>query len=380
MKIFDRYMFKNLMVATLFIAFVLTIIIFLTQSLRLLDLVLNTGLSGSTFWILTLLALPRFFEVILPIAVMAATLFIYNKMNIDSEITAMRATGYSPYLLGRSGIKLAALITLILWVIAMWITPLSMSKMHKMRTALTSEISSILFKEGIFNQVGSGLTIYIKERTENGELAGLMIHDTRDENALPSTVLAKRGLMIMENNTQQIVVYDGSRQQFDPQSKILQRLAFDRYTIDIPMNGTTDTRWSEPEERTINALLNPDLNNPDDVKYLREFKVEIHRRITAPILALVYTLIALNFLLLGNYERRGQTKKIIACVIMTIILQGLYLAVYNIGKNADSGLALMYIMTIIPLLICVYLLSHKSEDTRYKILSALKLKLEGVRT
>ena len=61
MNIFDRYIFKNLLIATVFVAVTLAVVIFLTQSLRFLELVIESGASSSAFWVLTMLALPRFF-------------------------------------------------------------------------------------------------------------------------------------------------------------------------------------------------------------------------------------------------------------------------------------------------------------------------------
>ena len=94
--VFDRYIFKNVLVAATFIAVTLAVVIFLTQSLRFLELVIESGASGGTFWMLTFLAMPRFFEIIIPLSLMAATLFIYNRMTSDSELIAIRAAGYDP--------------------------------------------------------------------------------------------------------------------------------------------------------------------------------------------------------------------------------------------------------------------------------------------
>lgn len=377
MKIFDLYMFKNLSIATVFIAVILAVIVFLTQSLRFLELVLNAGSSSGAFWMLTMLALPRFFEVILPISIMAATLFLYNKMTVDSEITAMRATGYSSFALGRPAMILATLVTTLLWIIAMWITPLSIAKMQKMRTEMTSEFSSVLFREGIFNQLGNGLTVYIKERTSNGELAGLMIYDSRDETKPPSTILAKRGIIVANHTNQQVIVYEGSRQEFNEKTGILQRLAFERYTIDLPSNSATDVRWSEPEERTITELLKPDMSNESDIKSLRGFRVEIHRRIASPLLAMSYALIALSFLLLGQMERRGQAKRITAAVIMIIIIQGLFLTTYNMSKSSDLGVILMYALSVLPVFANIFILSGWSENARHKLSTLLHSKIHG---
>lgn len=368
MKIFDFYLLKNLVIATTFIALVLTLIIFLTQSLRFLEIVINAGSSGSAFWVLTALALPRFFEVILPLSIMAATLFLYNKMTIDSELIAMRATGHSSLALAKPAIILGVMVTIILWVMTMWIAPASVAKMQLMRHELKSEFSNFLFREGVFNAIGTGLTVYIGKKEEDGDLTGLMIHDTRDPSKLPTTVLAKRGMIVTGEKGNQVIVFDGVQQQYNPQNKILQKLTFDRYTIDLPDSGESDTRWVEPDERTIGQLMNPDPNNPRDMENLREFHVEIHRRIASPILALTFPILALTILLIGPINRRGQNGKIAIGIVSIMVIQGLFLSAYNLSRNSNGGLLLMYILTFAPLIGSLFLLSAKGEAIRRTLL------------
>jgi len=367
MKIFDRYLFKNLSIANLIVAVILATIIFLTQSLRFLDLVLNAGGSGNAFWILTLLALPRFFEIILPLSTMAATLFIYNKMLIDSEITAIRAAGLSPMALAQPVLALAFFISIILWNTTFWIAPASVSQMQKMRSELTTEFSNILFREGIFNAVGKGLTVYIKDRNAYGELEGLMIYDSSNESAPPTTILAKRGMMVEGENGPQVVVFDGSKQEYNKDNNILQRLSFDRYTIDLPDSGPVSQRWAEPEERSIWSLMRPNLSDERDKENLREFKTDFHKRISAPFLAITFPVIALCFLLLGPIDRRGQNKRIMGCILTSIILQSSYLSVYSLARNSDVGIFMLYLVPILPLIIGLFLLSKKSENLRYSL-------------
>lgn len=367
MKIFDRYLFKNLSIANLIVAVILATIIFLTQSLRFLDLVLNAGGSGNAFWILTLLALPRFFEIILPLSTMAATLFIYNKMLIDSEITAIRAAGLSPMALAQPVLALAFFISIILWNTTFWIAPASVSQMQKMRSELTTEFSNILFREGIFNAVGKGLTVYIKDRNAYGELEGLMIYDSRNESAPPTTILAKRGMMVEGENGPQVVVFDGSKQEYNKDNNILQRLSFDRYTIDLPDSGPVSQRWAEPEERSIWSLMRPNLSDERDKENLREFKTDFHKRISAPFLAITFPVIALCFLLLGPIDRRGQNRRIMGCILTSIILQSSYLSVYSLARNSDVGIFMLYLVPILPLIIGLFLLSKKSENLRYSL-------------
>lgn len=361
MRIFDKYLLKNLGLATVFITVTLAFIIFLTQSLRFLEIVINAGNAGYAFWTLTALALPRFLEVILPLSIMAATLFLYNKFTLDSELIAMRAVGHSHISLAKPALLISSCVALLLLIITMWVAPLSADKMHKLRLSLTSEFSSALFREGIFNPVGKGLTVYISNHTKGGELEGLMIHDTRDTTKPPTTVLAKRGMILDGEKGPQVIVFDGARHEFDPKSGILQRLAFERYTIQLPENEAIPTRWQQPDERTLGELLKPDLSNPRDVENLRAFSVEIHRRITTPFLSIVFTLIALNALLLGKVERRGQARKIILAVIGVIILQGIYIGASNFAKKGDFGLVLMYASTLLPLAFSIFILTESGQ-------------------
>ncbi len=366
--IFDRYLFKDLCVATIFVALTLAAVIFLTQSLRFLELVIDSGASSTTFWVLTFLALPRFFEIILPIALMAATVFIYNKLTMDSELIVMRSIGTSPMALARPALLMAALTTIVLWMMTMWLGPASLSNMQQMRQVVKAQYSTLLFREGVFNSVAPGLTVFIRDKSSNGELYGIVIHDSRKKTEPAVTVLAKRGVIVGTDEGQQVLVYDGSRQNMNTKTGLLDKLDFDRYLIDLP-EGTSPVRqrWREPDERTFIELLNPDPENARDVESRWEFMVEAHRRVVSPLLAPAFVMIALSFLLIGPIERRGQGLRITAAVVSTIVVQGLYLAAFNLSRQTGWGLFLMYVLTLLPLVTGLFLLSSAGEDFRRQV-------------
>ncbi len=370
--VFDRYLTKNLLWATLFTALSLASVIMLTQSLRFLELIINSGASSFSFFVLTFLAMPRFFEVILPIALMIGTVFIYNRMTADSEMIIMRATGFSPLRLSRPAIILAGIITLIVFTITAWVAPISLSKMQTMRVAIKAQYSSLLLRDGIFNAIGKDLTVYIHHREKNGELSGLLIHDSREGAPLPVTILAKRGVIVSDDAGQQVIVYDGSRQEYNPQTGALNRLDFERYSLDLPEAGPVRQRWREPDERTLYELLNPDEQARSDPKTLQEFRVEAHRRFVSPFLAITFTLVSLCCLMLGPLDRRGLGLRIVAASGGVILLQGLYLVSYNLAKEGILGLILMYTLVFVPLFVCYYLLSPQSDKFRSRAKARMK--------
>jgi len=342
--------------ATAMTTLILCIVIMLTQSLRFLELVLNSGASAWTFWILTLLVLPRFLVVVLPLSVMAGVLFVYNRMSADSEIVAAKSAGVSLFKLAKPAIILATLCSLFLWSITLWAAPASLSKLQEMREIIRAQISHYLIHEGVFNQIGDDVTVYVRQRLPNGDLRGVMIHDARDNQDRPSTIFARRGGLVTSEDAAQVVVYDGTRQQFDEETQSLNSLYFERYTLDLPDSGPIRTRWLEPDERSLSALLFPDLSVARNVESLSDFTVELHRRFITPWLALVYTLIACAALLCGSLQRRGQSRRIATALLAVVFIQGGVLSGLNIARHSDWGLLITYLLIIVPSFISIKML------------------------
>lgn len=367
MPIVDRYVFRNLFIATIFVTLVLSALVLLTQSLRFLELIVNSGASAWSFWGLTMLALPRFFEVIIPIGLMASVLFVYNKFTLESELVVLRALGFSPLRLARPALVLSGLFALFMFFCVSWLSPIATATMQKQRVVLKAQMSTLLFREGIFNQAGKGLMVYIRERAPNGDLLGLIIYDGREETESPMTIIAKRGVLVATDQGQQVIVYEGARQDFDRREKILKRLNFDQYTIDLPdEEGPVRVRWEEPEERTLGELFRPDLSNDIDRKARGEFLIEIYKRLATPLMVPSFTIIALCFLLLGSVDRRGQSKKILGAIAIMILLQVLFLAMYNLAKQSFIGVPLMFVVALGPILTGLIMLvsfGHSSAPT-----------------
>tara|TARA_R110002124_G_scaffold129483_1_gene291004 strand:+ start:310647 stop:311777 length:1131 start_codon:yes stop_codon:yes gene_type:complete len=369
MKIINQYLFWQLLGITVIVTLTLTGVIFLSQSLRFLELIIESGASGSIFMLLILLALPRFFEVIVPIALSIATLFLYNRMTTDSELVVMRSLGFSPGRIARPAIVLSILTSLLLMFMTTWAGPSASAKMQRLSKEVKAEYSSLIFREGVFNSVAKGVTIYIRKRNADGSLSGMLIHDARKKDEPASTIVAKSGVIVSTENGQQVLVFDGIRQSYNPKSKALNKLQFARYSIDIPNDqGRVSDRWVEPDERTFIQLLNPDLTDSDDLRHKREFMVEAHRRIISPLLAPCFALIALCALLLGPVDRRGQGRRIIVAAISIILLQSLYLVFFNIAKDHNFGIILLYMITMLPIVLCGYTLSQFGESFRRRLL------------
>src|SRR5205085_9591116 len=95
MSAIPAYIFRQIGGPLLFFTFVLTGVVWLSQSLRMLDLVINQSQSAATYIYLTLLALPSLMALILPFALFCAVLYALNRLYTESELVVFWAAGFS---------------------------------------------------------------------------------------------------------------------------------------------------------------------------------------------------------------------------------------------------------------------------------------------
>src|SRR5437763_1443920 len=109
MRRLGRSILRQCFGVTSFVPGVLRAALWVSPSLRLIDLIVNRGLSIDIFLYLALLLLPRFLDIVLPIGVFIAVLFTFNRLTAESELVAMRSVGLSHLALARPVLILAAI-------------------------------------------------------------------------------------------------------------------------------------------------------------------------------------------------------------------------------------------------------------------------------
>lgn len=374
MSLITRYLLRHIIAATLFVMIALTLIVWLTQSLKLLELIAASDAPPAMFIKLVLLTMPRFLEIIIPLSLVAGILFVYYKMIMDNELIVMRACGFDHFALARPALLLAAIFALICFALTSYVSPRGYAEMQSMRQHLKSEYTAFLLRDGVFNTFGRKLTVYVRARAHDGDLLGLMIHDARDSDKPPVTITAKRGRLVTDGETPQIIVYDGMRQQIDARNPdSLTKLYFSRYTIEI--KGFADqrpTRWREASERTLPELFNPNMNDRTDRLAADEFTAAAHHRIASPFNALTYTVVALACLMLGSFNRRGQTRKIIMAAVIVICLQTLNLALLSAAKDHLALIPVLYAVTFAPLGAGLFAMTTQGEQTLKSLQARLR--------
>ena len=93
----ERYIFRQAALAFVGGLFILTLVVWITQVLRQLDLVTNSGQTIALFFLMTSLGIPVLLALIAPISLFIAVMQTLNKLNGDSELIVMSAAGVPPW-------------------------------------------------------------------------------------------------------------------------------------------------------------------------------------------------------------------------------------------------------------------------------------------
>ena len=354
MKLYLRYLLRQLALPALVATLAFSGAVWLSQSLRFVDLIVNKGLPVTTFLYLTLLLFPSLLLVILPVAVFSAVLFAYHRLTLESELTVMRAVGLSNLQIAAPAILLASLVSGLCFAISLYFMPLAFQSFRDLQYEIRRDFSHVLLQPGVFNTPINDVTVYIRDHADDGTLTGILVHDER-RRRLPVTMMAEEGFLVQGAAGPLFVLQNGNRQELDlekgarPELSILQ---FDRYTLDLAAAAEPpDERSKKPKELYLNELMNPDPDLSEQAK--REYAVEIHRRFTWPLNAVVFTLVGLAALLARGFDRRGPGKRTLVAVLGAAALQALSMASTNLAEGSLTYVPLLYLVAFVPALIAL---------------------------
>lgn len=351
MRGLTRYVLRQTLMLTLAFTLVFSAAVWLVQSLRLIDLIVNRGLSLGIFLKLAVLILPRFIEIVLPIAIFLAVLFIYNRLISESELIVMRASGLSQITLARPALILAAGGALVMLLLSTYLLPAAFREFKDLQFEIRGRFASALIQEGVFNTISDRFSVFVRTRDRRGELGGILIHDMRDPKK-PVTLLAERGALVDGPAGPRVLMVNGSRQQYELDTGKLAVLSFDRYTVELASNkDATAARGREPEELYFHELLD---RGPSQL-------AEINLRLVTPLDAIVLAWIPLACLLSGDFNRRGQSRRILVATVLAMLFEVVDLGTKNLASHNLTAMPLLYGVTLLPMGLAAWLLLREGR-------------------
>jgi lipopolysaccharide export system permease protein len=348
---FDRYIFRTTFGAFLLVLVSLTTVIWLTHALREIDLMTNQRQTVLTFLGITSLLIPMLVLIIAPIALVIAVGHTLNRLNTDSEIVVMNASGMSPWRIFRPFLTTTLVVSVLVLGVSAYLAPKGLRELRNWATKVKADFVVNIVQPGRFIQIERGLTFHIRERHPDGQLLGIFIDDRRDP-AERVTSLSEYGEIVESGTGTFLLLMNGSVHRLEKDRTDPTIVKFERYAFDLSrFTGGGTVQNFGVRERNLWDVAFPDPADPVFKQMPTHFRAELHDRLVAPIYPVAFVVIC--FAILGAPRTSRQSREM--SVIMTIVTVGglrlIGFACNVIGTQSAVAFVVLYASLAIALVL-----------------------------
>ena len=338
MRIFSRYVFRQAAGSFLLILTSLTGVVWITLALRQFDVVTTQGQDTWMLIKMTTLALPNLMAIIAPFSLLIAALHTLNRLNTDSELIVLSASGSKVWTVARPLLLLAFLVSIFLAFVSHLAQPWSTQQLRDYLVKVRTDLLTQVIQPGRFSSPEPDLMFHIRDREANGELIGLVMHDTRDK-AQSQSYLAEHGTIVKQDGTAYLVMSTGHIIRRTDANEPPQIVAFDKYVVDLDRFEPQDTGAGElkPRERYWNELTNPGPNSKLYRTDPGQFRSELHERLVNPLYPITFVFLIVAFVGQARSTRSSRIEALVVAFLVAAMCRLVGLALTN-GVARDPSL------------------------------------------
>ena len=331
MRILTRYILGEISSHALLGCALFTFILFMKPLEQILEMVVRNSSSFMAVLQVFLFTLPNIFLLSIPMSVLVGVMLGLSRLAADSEITAMRASGFGIWYFVRVASVIAFLGTGFGLVNSLYLGPRANQAILELQKTLESSQASFEIQPRVFYEDFKNTVLYV-QNVRSGAGAShwqrLFIADVSDP-ASPNITTAESATVAQDGGPEGqgmlIQLRDGTEHEMVPnqpgQYNITAFSVTDRPLTFSPQSEVSLGRMDTPIFALGNRALLKLSQGPDGKRY----QIELHRRFAYPVACLVLMLIGVP---LGTASRRGGKS---GGMIFTILLVLAYYLLSDLG-------------------------------------------------
>ena len=352
---FDRYLLVQLVRTTIAVTVTLVGIVWLFQTIRILELVVSRDGPFLDFIIMSITVIPLWLTIAFPISAFIAITWVLQRTIADRELLVMQASGRSMLQLARAPIALAIGVTAILVLNSTVVLPFSFGIYKEMQFKLRNSIPAVLLREGVFIDVVDGMTMLIGEKTEDGMARDIFLHDERAPDKT-ITITAKYGKFVNQDGVPAVILQNGVRNEVNQNGDASASLLFETHSVII----SSDTQPSQERltfdmnEDSIRNLLNPETSPAP--RYFNQRRAEGHYRIISPLLGFVLVMTAACSVLCGQIRRDTLFRRTVLNIGAAIVIISMMVSTRSLTITMPATTPLLYASLVGPAFILIALI------------------------
>lgn len=341
----DRYILSQLLALFGFFALVLVSVFWINRAVILFDRLIADGQSALVFLEFTALGLPRLITTVMPIATFAAAVYVTNRLNNESELTVLQATGTSPFRLARPVLVFGLIVFSMSSVLYHVLQPLAQNQLGLREAEVSRNATGRLLTEGTFLHPSDAVTFYTGTIDEDGVLRDVFLSDRRntDEGVIYT---AREAYLIRDGEATTLIMVDGLAQRLDNVSNRLATANFVDFSFDISsLVQSGGAQVPIARNLTTFELFTTPWDSLTAISGQSEGVIteEFHTRFARPLFCVVAALIGFCTLLVGGYSRFGVWREVGAAFALLLFIDGIGSTFQKPIRNDPSLWPAMYL-------------------------------------
>lgn len=347
---FDRYMLSQLMVLFGFFALVLVAVYWVNRAVVLFDRLIADGHSARIFLEFSALSLPSVIALVMPLAAFASAVYVTNRLIGDSELTAVQATGYSPWRLARPVVIFGVIVALMTLVLTHVLLPASAAQLKQREVEISGSLTARLLREGMFLQPSPGVSVFIRDISPLGDMRDVFLSDRRNPDR-EVTYTAETAYVVEAETGPRLVLIDGLAQTLQTETQTLSTTHFNDLTYDIStlVVRSEAFRLRPRHLSTWDLITRPNEMAERTDMPLARIHEELHDRFHKALLGPVAALIGFATLLTGSFSRFGVGRQIVGAIFLLVVVKLVESAVADSARNHVALWPLVYLPTLVGL-------------------------------
>lgn len=322
----DRYVLRQLWASFGFFALVLVGTYWINRAVEFFDRLVADGQSARVFLRFSSLFLPQVLAFMLPVAALAATLHVYNRLLGDSEFVVAEAAGASPLRMARPAFVMVLVLFAYTVPLSHVAVPKSKVEMAAMKSRIDAEFAVRTIDAQRIAVPTSGVAIYVGAR-EGSTLRNVFLYDARDR-AGSVAYTAERAELARLDNSLVLVLHEGTLQHLTSADRRLTAGRFDAYVVDLQRLAQAAPGPQGARSLSTWELLAPGAQLPRGTTRADALFVAFDR-IQQSLQVVLYPMLALSVLLLGGHSRSGAFR-------WSVLAIGVVAAVHVISGNVNA--------------------------------------------
>ena len=359
------YLIRAIVPYFLFSWLLLSVILFVQQAGRFSDIFFSANIPAKLIWQLSIALIPNVISFTCPMAVLVGVIIGLSKMQADSELTAIRASGVGNIQITAPIILLGILLSIFSVYVNWQGVPLAarMVRQVAIQTAIQKLESPI--EPGVFNTEVAGYTIYIKDGdVGEGKWRNIFIHQKDDAAGVTRLITSTSGRIDSTGEASELylenAVVTTLSGKAEDQKVVSEKVGEVRVAIKTKRGELIEKLGSgdlSPEELGLAQLA--DYAKNKDGKDKVEAQLIWQRRIVLSITPLLFCLLGASMMLRFNKGGRAfATSLALASLI------GYYLLAFlgeQLARTDKIGVAVAAALPITASLAAVFWFSYSGR-------------------